>query len=263
MAEARTVRRLPVWAYLVLVVSYLVVIQTLPNLTRPEGADYGKFDTTESITRGLWVTVGLGSAIVLVALGVLRWWRPAFVEPVSLRLPRWVWVFPAVLLLAVVAGAAYSRLADQGLWFTLALLVGALLVGVSEEGMFRGIGVVTFREAGCSEGMVALWTSVVFGLAHATNLFSEGLGALPQVLVTAAAGYFFYVARRVSGGLLVPILVHGLWDFGAVSGRIGDTTYLGTFTFLLADVALVVVALVTIRKVFPRHLPGPDVSPRS
>jgi membrane protease YdiL (CAAX protease family) len=261
MSEPRNARRLPVWGFLVLVVVYLVIVHTLPKLTKPEDADYGKFDTIESVTRGLWVTVGLGSLIVLIVLAALRWWRPAFVEPASLRLPRWVWVFPVVLLLAVLAGTAYSRLADQGLTFSLALLVGALFVGVSEEGMFRGIGVVTFREAGYSEGMVALWTSVVFGLAHATNLFSEGLGAIPQVLVTAAAGYFFYLSRRVSGGLWVPIVLHGLWDFGAVSGRIGDTTYLGTAAFILADVVLAIVALVTIRKVFPRHQPTGDASP--
>lgn len=260
MAEAGS-RRLPVWGYLVLVVAYLVIIQTVPNLTKPEGADYGKFDTIESVTRGLWVTVGLGSAIVLIILGVLRWWRPAFVEPAALRLPRWAWVFPAILLATVLAGTAYSKLADQGLGFTLALLVGALFIGLSEEGMFRGIGVVTFREAGFSEGKVALWTCVVFGLAHSTNIFSEGPGAIPQVLVTAVAGYFFYLARRVSGGLWVPILAHGLWDFGAVSGRIGDEIYLGTAAFIIADIVLAIIAVVTIRKVFPRHKPTHEAAP--
>ncbi len=246
-------RRLPVWGYVLLVVGYLAVIQTIPTFVKPEGADYGKFDTLESITQGLWVTVGLGTLVVLVALAVLRWWRPAFVEPESLRLPRWVWVFPGTMLLAILAGTAYTRLADKGAAFTLALLVGALFVGVSEEGMFRGLGVVTFRQAGYSEGMVALWTCVIFGLAHATNLFSEGIGAIPQVLVTAVAGYFFYLARRVSGGLWVPIVLHGLWDFGAFTGRIGDPTYLGVAAFILTDFVLAIVALVTIRKVFPRR----------
>ncbi len=260
MSEMRTMRRLPVWGYLILVVGYLVVIQTLPKLTRPAGAEYAKFDTLESITRGLWVTVGLGALIVLVALAVLRWWRPAFVDPPQLRLPRWVWVFPAVLLFAVLAGTAYPRLAEKGPTFAIALLVGALLVGVSEEGMFRGIGVVTFREAGFSEGMVALWTCVIFGLAHSTNLFSEGVGAIPQVLVTAFAGYFFYLARRVSGGLLVPILLHGLWDFGAISGRIGDEAYLGVAAFILVDFALAIVAVATIRKIFPRKRAADDTA---
>ena len=70
------------------------------------------------------------------------------------------------------------------------LVVGFLFIGVSEELMFRGIGVTAFRQAGFTEGKVALWTCVLFGLAHATNIFSEGVGALTQVLVTVVAGYF-------------------------------------------------------------------------
>jgi dienelactone hydrolase len=49
------------------------------------------------------------------------------------------------------------------------------------------------------------WTCLLFGLAHATNLISEGPKALVQVLVTAVAGYFFYLIRRVSHGLVVPV----------------------------------------------------------
>lgn len=254
-----SMRRLPVWGYVLLVVGYLAVIQTIPRFFKPADADYAKFDTIEAITHGLWVTVGLGALVVLVALAVLRWWRPVFVEPVQSRLPRWTWVFPGVMLFAVFAGTAYSRLADKGAAFTIALLVGALFVGVSEEGIFRGIGVVTFRQAGYSEGMVALWTCVLFGLAHATNIFSEGVGALPQVLVTSLAGYFFYVTRRVSGGLWVPIVLHGLWDFGIFTGLIGDEIYVGAAVFMLADIVLAIVAIVTIRKVFPRRsAPGPS-----
>lgn len=241
------------WGFIVLVIGYLALIQLAPALTRPEGAEYGKFDSVEEVVRSLWVTVGVGSAIVLIALAVLRWWHPAFVEDERLRLRGWVWVFPVIMVLAIVAGTAYPKLADRGLGFTIAMLVGALFIGVSEEGMFRGIGVVTFRQAGFSEGMVALWTCVIFGLAHATNLFTEGFGAIPQVLVTAVAGYFFYLARRVSGGLWVPIVLHGLWDFGNVSNSIGDSTSLGAGAFLVADVVLAVIALVTIRKVFPRR----------
>lgn len=57
---------------------------------------------------------------------------------------------------------------------------------------------------------------MLFGVAHATNLFSEGPKAAIQVLVTLVAGYFFYLVRRWSGGLLVPALLHGLWDFGLI-----------------------------------------------
>ena len=133
------------------------------------------------------------------------------------------------------------------------LLVGCLFIGVSEEVMFRGIGVTVFRQAGLGEGMVALWTCVIFGLAHSTNIFTEGVSALTQVLVTAFAGLFFYITRRVSGTLIVPIIVHGLWDFGLFTNTLSTPTGTGAVLFILVDIILFIVALAAIRKLFPRH----------
>src|SRR6476620_8273162 len=104
--------------------------------------------------------------------------------------------------------------------------------------MFRGIGVTAFRQAGFSEGKVALWTCVLFGLAHSTNVFSEGFGALPQVLITAVAGYFFYIIRRVSGLLIVAMILHGLWDFGLTTNTLSTTPGLGVAASILADIVL-------------------------
>lgn len=247
----RTGRALPIWAYLLLIVGYLAAIQLIPWLTAPAGDAYASFPTMESVVRGLWVTVGLGTLIGLVAVAVLGWWRPVFID--DRRLPRWVWLFPVVMLVAIFAGISYGNLADKGLTYTLLLLVGCLFIGVSEELMFRGIGVTAFRRAGFTEGRVALWTCVLFGLAHATNLFSEGISALTQVLITAVAGYFFYLIRRVSGMLIVSMVVHGLWDFGLFTNTLSTPPGLGVVAFILADIVLAIVALVTIRKVFPRR----------
>ena len=251
-AALRTGRRLPIWAYIVLVIGYLLVIQLVPKLTAPADSKYATFPTTRSVATGLWVTVGLGSVIGLVAVAVLGWWRPAFIE--DRRLPRWVWWFPAVMILATLGGVSYTNLSHKGLTYTLMLLVGCLFIGVSEELMFRGIGVTAFRQAGFTEGKVALWTCVIFGLAHSTNIFSEGVSALTQVLVTAIAGYFFYLSRRVSGGLIVPIILHGLWDFGLITNSLSKPIAAGAALFILADVVLAILSIVTIRKVFPRHV---------
>ena len=220
-----TGRRLPIWGFILLAVGYLAAIQLIPRLTAPDDGKYASFTDTDSVVGSLWVTVGVGSLIAIVAVAVLGWWRPAFVE--DLRLPRWTWLFPAVMLVAIVTGISYGNLSDKGLTFTLMLLVGCLFIGVSEELMFRGIGVTAFRQAGFTEGKVALWTCVLFGLAHATNIFSEGVGALPQVLATAVAGYFFYVIRRVSGLLIVSMIMHGLWDFGLFTNTLSTPTAAG------------------------------------
>lgn len=254
--STRVGRSLPIWAYLVLVVVYLAAVQLIPQLTAPTGDAYASFPTTDAVVRGLWVTVGVGTLIGLVAVAVLGWWRPVFVD--DRRLPRWVWVFPGLMLVAIAAGINYGNLGNKGLTYTLLLLVGCLFIGVSEELMFRGIGVTAFRQAGFTEGRVALWTCVLFGLAHSTNLFTEGISALTQVLVTAVAGYFFYVIRRVSGLLIVSMVLHGLWDFGLITNSLSTPPGFGVVLFVLADVVLAIVALVTIRKVFPRRAATPS-----
>jgi len=261
-----TGRRLPIWGFILLAVGYLAAVQLIPRLTTPADSKYGAFTNTAEIVGGLWVTVGVGTVIGLVAVAVLGWWRPVFLD--DRPLPRWTWVFPVVLLVGILAGTSYGNLSDKGLSYTLMLLVGCLFVGVSEELMFRGIGITAFRQAGFTEGMVALWTSVLFGLAHATNIFTEGIGALPQVLVTAVAGYFFYVTRRVSGLLIVSMIIHGLWDFGLFTNTLSTPTGAGGIIFILVDIVLAIVAVVTIRKVFPRNseLPsttGTSIPPRS
>ena len=102
----------------------------------------------------------------------------------------------------------------------LLLLLAALCVGFSEEGLFRGIGVTTLRANGLSEGKVALWSSVIFGAAHLVNALSAGGAAIGQAIAVSFAGYFFYLTRRVSGGLVVPAVVHGLFDFSILSGAV-------------------------------------------
>lgn len=111
--------------------------------------------------------------------------------------------------------------------------------------------------AGRPPASAALGSSVVFGLAHATNLFSEGPKAFAQVLATAVAGYFFYLIRRSSGGLVVPAVVHGLWDFGLItSSVVAGKSYLGAGLFILADIVLLIIVLVRRRHIEPEPAPA-------
>lgn len=130
----------------------------------------------------------------------------------------------------------------------------ALLVGFTEELMFRGVGVNVFRQNGFSEGHVALWTSVIFGLVHLSNAFTEGSSAILQAAVVATSGYFFYLALRAGHGLWLPILVHALWDFSLLSSLAGPDepdAYFGIVLVILLQVVLIVVTLLRRRRVDP------------
>jgi uncharacterized protein len=246
----------PVWAYLVIAATYLVIVQGVSKLlTSGLNITYAAPVSVNELWRGITVPVFISLIFVYAVVAVLGWWRPVFTDDKPVR--RWVWLLPAIMVITVLAGVNYTGLGNKGAGFTALLALSMLGVGFAEEGMFRGLGVVTFRVNRFAEGQVAWWTCVIFGLAHATNLISDGPKALVQVLVTAVAGYFFYLIRRASGGLVVPAVLHGLWDFGLVSGLVvAGQTYAGANLFVLADVVLAIIVLAGRRQIEPAGARG-------
>jgi uncharacterized protein len=217
-AESQPTRHLPVAALVALVVVYLVLIQGVGYLmTRGLDMQYAAPTTVDEVWRGMLIPVSLSVALVYAVVAWLRWWRPVWVDDRPVQ--RWLIVVPILMIASILIVTDYSGLAAHGVAFTALLLLTCLLVGLGEETMFRGIAVTCFRTNNFSERRVALWSTVIFGLAHATNIISEGPKAFVQVLATIIAGYFFYILRRRTRGLLVPVIVHGLWDFSLISGQ--------------------------------------------
>ncbi|KAA9148951.1 CPBP family intramembrane metalloprotease [Amycolatopsis acidicola] len=248
------VRRLPVWAYLLVVAGYVLIAQGVGALlTRGLDIAYASPTNANELWRDMTVPIAAGLCYLALIVSVLRWWRPVWVDDVPAA--RWITIIPVLMIGVSVVSTDYGALADRGLGFTLLLLASTLLVGFAEEGLFRGLGVAVFRGAG-GEGGVALWTSVIFGLAHASNLLSSGAKALVQVLATAAAGYFFYLVRRRSGGLLLPAVVHALWDFSLISSAVvPGREYFGPVLNVLALIAVAVLVFTRRGRTGPEALP--------
>ena len=178
------------------------------------GLDYETVgDTTSTVVEGMVLPVALGGAFLAVVTTYLGWWRPAIRE--DLRAPKWMWAVPGVMLvpgLAVLVGG-YGP-ADRTAGFLLALGVGTLLVGFSEELLTRGTGLVGLR-GGFGEALSWFFSCLIFGLLHALNLaFGQSLGSTVQQIVFAfLAGSVFYITRRVSGTLVICMLLHAWIDF--------------------------------------------------
>ncbi|PTR24759.1 hypothetical protein C8K36_10715 [Rhodococcus sp. OK519] len=263
-------RHLSYLLFAVIVVVYLVIIQFGGTLI----AGWGNEDdtvTTRGVVFTMLIPLGLALAFTYGVIATLGWWRPAMKDdrPVN----RWVWVVPIVLLVAIVLGIDYSALAEKGWLFVITLLVVTQFVGWGEEGMFRGIGVTMLRNHGLREGQVALWSSLIFGVVHLTNVFGHGASAIPQAIAVSLAGYFFYLTRRVSGGNALNSVLHGLFDFALLSGSailLDQQGYVGSFAPILAYVILGAVLLVKRRDVEPNRAadvsgsaPGKGQSPRA
>lgn len=214
-----TARHLSVLGLLGVVAVYLVIVQGVGIGLKPAGISYGHLPSASPVWRTITLPVALSILFGALVVSYLRWWRPVISDDKPVN--GWVRIVPALLLVSIVGTTGYSNIADQSTALVLLLLGSTLLVGVGEELMFRGISVISLRGNGLTEGKVALWSSILFGAVHMTNIFTEGPSAFLQAAVVSVTGYFFYLTRRSFGTILIPMVLHGLYDFSIFSHAIG------------------------------------------
>lgn len=205
-------------------------------------ADYGQ--SAESLAQNILVPDLIVTVLLLILVGALGWW---FVFRETRRVSKVFWVFPAAIAVASLLNTDWGGLGDEGATYALTLAAAVLVVGVNEELMFRGVLLHGFRSHG-SEVYAWLWSTGLFAIVHGLNiLIGSPIGSvLPQILNAFMLGTVFYITKRVSGSLLVPIVLHALWDFsffshGGTDADIaaGGQTGIATFAFL-APVAVLV-----------------------
>lgn len=113
------------------------------------------------------------------------------------------------------------------------------------------------RSAGRSEIAVGLVSAALFSLLHATNLFT-GQALVPtvlQMLYTFFFGLCMYLALRVTGTIIAPILLHASTDPSIfmqgtypLQSSLGSLAQLGNIVLVLVGVVLLVVFLLTERR---------------
>ncbi len=192
------------------------------------GIDYDRIGTTtDTIVKGIVVPVAIGTLVLVVVTTLLGWWRPVLRElPTDpSRPPLWLLAVPILVFIATLLGIDYGNLGNMGAAMILWLALGTALVGFSEEITYRGLALVGFR-GGYSEVKVWLFTSLLFGLLHGVNLVL-GQGAVPtirQFLFAFVLGSVFYAIRRITGTIVVIMVLHALWDFGTFTHVAGKAT---------------------------------------
>jgi len=221
-------------------------------------------ETTESIRNNYAITLMAGGAFLVVAISVLGWWRPTLFEPERVG-PSWVWIVPAALVVGTVitlSTVSWSDIsADAAIW----LLIGSIGVGFCEETTTRGVLIVGARAKFRRELSVVLLSCLAFGALHLPNvLYGQSVGAtIKQFFFASLLGVVYYVLRRFTGTLIVPMVLHGAWD-GALfandfSGQ--DAPVLPNLMFFVA----IVVSFIALVKILREHpdveLAGPAVQP--
>lgn len=195
---------------LLLYLGYLAIVLATWTVN---GVDYPRIGESVETTK-LWYALPtlFGCAFLVIAISLMGWWRIVLFDSTKAG-PRWVWILPVAI--AGVILFSFSRL-DAGklspdllLWS----LLGAVGVGFGEEMITRGSLLVALRSR-FSENRAWLISTSLFSALHIPNvLFGLPLWQMPwQLLLTFVMGSGLYVARRISGTLLLPMILHGLWD---------------------------------------------------
>lgn len=168
------------------------------------------------------------------------------------RLHPWVWVVPIGLVATSVSVVDVTNLSDNGSSLVVSLIIFSLVVGIGEEFMFRGYVVQTLESMGASPGRVAIAVSVIFGAAHLSNAVHSGTAAIAQAMIVTFVGACLYLTYRVSGTLIVPIVVHAFWDFAVFSDELGTDAKVDPVNRALP--VIVPIALVLLAMVFRHRL---------
>jgi len=136
---------------------------------------------------------------------------------------------PAAFTGLILAAAAYiastcgkSVFEIVGVQHLAVLIFMTLLVGVFEEGLFRGI---LMKGARTRFGPLTavLIASVLFGFMHIVNYISgQPLpDTMTQILHAAIGGFMYGMLRLRIGALWPVILLHGFWDMAVAT--VGST----------------------------------------
>ncbi|MBE9636270.1 CPBP family intramembrane glutamic endopeptidase [Salipiger mangrovisoli] len=153
----------------------------------------------------------LMAGLVLVAVIVWRGWRDLGFqgpEPATLRL---LWLPGLVVLLLFALALVLGLPAPMTM---LLVLVNTLLVGFSEEVMFRGVLFAALRER-LRIWPAILWTTAAFGAVHVLNGFLTGSFLLAglQAIAACCSGLLLMALLLRTGSIWVPIVFHALWDW--------------------------------------------------
>ncbi|KQR07262.1 CPBP family intramembrane glutamic endopeptidase [Cellulomonas sp. Leaf334] len=171
------------------------------------------FATPQSVFFGLFLPLAIGAVVLIAFVASLHWFPALFArQPIGGR--WWMWLAPVAVVVAILLrlfGIDYGSYAAGVVAVT---FVSGLLVGFVEEILTRGIAVKMLRDAGKSEWVVMVVSSLIFGLLHASNILGgqEILTVALTVVFAFGFGICMYLTLRVTGNLIWPMLLHGLYD---------------------------------------------------
>lgn len=202
------------WKAIVLAVAYIALYEGASLLLGVAvGGDIGTPNSPKYLLLGFLIPIAIGGLVLLAFAASAGWLKDLF-GPQPIRGGRWMWIAVVAVLLFNLLRFASVDYAKAGFTVVALWLVIGLMIGFAEEVLTRGFVVNIMRKAGHSEIAVALVSAGLFALLHSINLLS-GQALVPtlfQLGYTFAFGVLMYLALRLTGNLIWPVLLHASTD---------------------------------------------------
>ncbi len=207
------------------------------------GVRYGESEMVETL---VWFEIVMTIFAFFMAKKYFSWQELGFGK---INFKNMLWFVPMLVIGTImllylgyfVIANADSITSEQWKLFYL-VCVTTLLVGISEELVYRGVVFATFIKE--SKVKAVFISAITFSLLHSVNVFGglELVAMLGQLGVTLIAGLFFAFVRLKINNIIPIILFHWLWDFSLIGGQVlqmGETNSIFTSVFLLFEVIFV------------------------
>jgi len=177
----------------------------------------------DATSKQISIPLVVAPAFLLAVVAWLGWWREVGLKPADpTRSWRLLW-FPAIFVLGFLGTAAILGLPPtQTIIF---VLINTMLVGVSEELMFRGV-ILHGALSRFNIWPAILLTTVLFGAVHVLNGFTTGdfLSSMAQAMAATLSGMYFLALRLRTRSLFPGMLIHGLFDFALMTSTVAMRT---------------------------------------
>lgn len=233
------------WIGVLIVVAYAAWVM---GVWIYHGIDYLTIGAEANLVRGVIQPLGIAAVLLAAFNAYAGWWRATLFEVPRVSRPWFLVVLLLAMLGFIGVSMAVTDWAAVGARHLMILAAATLLVGFCEEMLTRGVLLVSLRGSLKSEAWVWFASTGMFGLMHATNaFFGVGPIALVQVVLAFCVGTGLYLLRRLGGSLLLPILVHAVWDFSSIASVLAQApTPLSKVALLAATYLLSLVFVVLV-----------------
>lgn len=198
---------------LIVVVIYAVFLVMIESWI---GVPYTEFSkSTMNMLYGVLIPIALGSVFLTIFALWSGWWNDIWRDKYHIKDHGWMHIFLVLFIVAISMNFLVGHISSLSINYILVTLIATILVGYSEELLTRGLLICGARASGYSEVKVFYIVMIVFGFIHGINFINgQPLGlTIQQMIMAGLLGGVFYTIYRKSGYLIVPMIVHALWDF--------------------------------------------------